>query len=340
MYQNLGEHDKALTKYREAGQVSPSDALTYANIVDANIHLNRFDDANAVAKEALAKKLDIPDLHLYLYQLAFIRGDPAGMAAQLEWATGKPAFQTTLLHYAADSGAYFGELAKSRELFRQAVASGVQAGEKEAAASCEAAAASNEAFLGNVAQAKLHAAASLALSNGRDAEYRAALALAKVGDNSRAKSLADDLASRFTEDTTVQFVYLPTVRSQLALNRGDAAKALELLQAAAPYESGVPSTSNFGNELYAIYVRGEAHLAAQHWKEAATQFQRIIEARGLVVNEPIGALAYLERARAEVSSGDSVKGKVSYETFFRLWENPDPDVPVFKDALAEYVKLQ
>jgi len=92
--------------------------------------------------------------------------------------------------------------------------------------------------------------------------------------------------------------------------------------------------------LYAIYVRGEAHLAAQHWKEAATQFQRIIEARGLVVNEPIGALAYLERARAEVSSGDSVKGKVSYESFVQLWKNPDPDLPVFNDALAEYVKLQ
>jgi serine/threonine protein kinase/tetratricopeptide (TPR) repeat protein len=340
VYQNLGEHDKALTKYREAGQVSPSDALTYANIVDANIHLNRFDDANAVAKEALAKKLDIPDLHLYLYQLAFIRGDPAGMAEQLEWGAGKPAFQTTLLHYAADSAAYFGELVKSRELFRQAVASGVQAGEKEAAASCEAAAASNEAFFGNAALAKQHALASLNLSNGRDAEYRVALAVAKADDVPLAAGLADDLASRFPEDTTVRFVYVPTVRAQLALNRGDAVKALELLQAAAPYESGVPSTSNFGNELYAIYVRGEAHLAAQRWKEAATQFQRIIDARGLVVNEPIGALAYLERARAEVSSGDSVKGKVSYETFFQLWKNPDPDVPVFKNALAEYVKLQ
>jgi len=340
VYQNLGEHDKALTKYREAGQVAPSDALTYANIVDANIHLNHFDEANATAKEALTKNLDSPDLHLYLYQLAFIRGDSAAMTQQVEWAAGKPAVQTTLLHYAADSAAYSGELAKSRELFRQAVASGVQAGEKEAAASCEAAAASNEAFFGNAALAKQHALASLNLSNGRDAEYRVALAVAKVGDTTRAKSLADDLASRFAEDTTVQFVYLPTIRAQLALNRGDAPKALELLQAASPYESGVPSTINFANDLYAIYVRGEAHLAAQHWKEAATEFQRIIEARGLVVNEPIAALAYLERARAEVSSGDSVKGRVSYETFFQLWKNPDPDVPAFKDALAEYVKLQ
>ena len=215
----------------------------------------------------------------------------------------------------------------------------MQAGEKEAAASCEAAAASNEAFFGNAAQAKLRASASLALSNGRDAEYRAALALAKAGDTTRATSLADDLASRFPEDTTVQFVYLPTLRAQLSLNRGAAAKALELSQAASPYELGVPSTSNFANGLYAIYVRGEAFLAAQNWQEAAAQFQKLIESRGLAVNEPIAALAYLERGRAEVFSGDRVKGKNSYETFFQLWKSADPDVPILKDARAEYVKL-
>jgi serine/threonine protein kinase/tetratricopeptide (TPR) repeat protein len=340
MYQNLGQHDKALAKYREAGQVAPLDALTVANIVDANIHLNRFDDAGTEAQEASAKNLDTPDLHLYLYQLAFIRGDQAGMTQQLEWAAGKPAVQTTLLQYAADSAAYFGALAKSRELFRQAVASGLQAGEKEAAASCEAAAASNEAFVGNIAQAKLHAAASLALSNGRDAEYRAALALAKAEDTTRATSLAGDLASRFSEDTTVQFVYLPTIHAQLALNHGDSAKAVELLQAALPYESGVPSVNNFANDLYAIYVRGDAFLAAKKWPEAAAQFQKIIDSRGLAVNEPIGVLSYLERARAEVGGGDTAKGKKSYGTFFQMWKDADPDVPILKDARAEYAKLQ
>ena len=340
VYQNLGQHEKSLTKYREAGQVSPSDALTYANIVDANIHLNRFDEASATAKEALAKKLDVPDLHLYLYQLAFIRGDSAAMTQQLEWAAGKPAFHTTLLHYAADSAAYSGELAKSRELFRQAVASGMQADEKEAAASCEAAAASNEAFFGNAAQAKQHALASLALSNGRDAAYRVALALAKAGDVPLATGLADDLAGRFPQDTTVRFLYVPTVRAQLSVNRGDAAKALELLQAASSYELGVPSTSNFANDLYAVYVRGEAALAANRWQEAEAQFQKIIEARGLVVNEPIAALAYLERGRAEVSSGEKGKGKASYEIFLQLWKDADSDLPVLKDARAEYAKLQ
>jgi serine/threonine protein kinase/tetratricopeptide (TPR) repeat protein len=339
VYQNLGQHDKALAKYREAGQVSPPDALTYANIVDANIHLNHFDEANSTAKEAMGKGLVSPDLHLYLYQLAFIRSDAAGMTHEVEWAAGKPAVQSTLLHYAADSAAYSGELAKSRGLFRQAVASGLQAGEKEAAASCEAAAASNEAFLGNAEQAKLHAAASLALSNGRDAEYRAALALAKAGDTTRATSLAADLAKRFPEDTTVQFVYLPTLRGQLSLNQGAPAEALELLQAAVPYELGVPSTSNFANDLYAIYVRGEAFLAARNWREAATQFQKIIEARGVAVNEPIAALARLEKGRSEAAAGDSAKARASYETFFQLWKNADPDVSVFKDALSEYTKL-
>jgi eukaryotic-like serine/threonine-protein kinase len=339
VYQNLGQHDKSLTKYREAGQVAPADALTYANIVDANIHLNHFDEANTTAKEALAKNLDSPDLHLYLYQLAFIRGDAAGMNQQLEWAIGKPAVQTTLLHYAADSAAYAGELSKSRRLFQQAVAAALRAEENEAAASCEAAAASTEAFFGNAAEAKVHAATALGFSNGRDAEYRAALALAKAGDTTRATSLAHDLASRFPEDTTVQFVYLPTIRAQLSLNRGAAAEALELLQTASPYELGVPSTSNFANDLYAIYVRGEAFLAARNWQEAAAQFQKIIQSRGVAVNEPIAALAYLESGRAEILAGDSIKGKASYETFFQLWKNPDPDIPVFKDAQAEYVNL-
>src|SRR5262249_52316855 len=160
-------------------------------LVAANIQLNRFDQASSTAKEALAKNWDSPDLRLYLYELAFLHGDAAGMGQQLDWAAAKPPVQSTLLHFEANTAAYSGELLKSREFFRQAVASAQQAGEKEAAAGCEAAAASNEAFFGNAVQARQHAAAALALSNGRDAQYRAALALAKAGDTNRATSLAN-----------------------------------------------------------------------------------------------------------------------------------------------------
>ena len=338
VYQNLGQHEKSLAKFREAGQVSAADALTYANTTHAQIHLNHFGEASATAKEALAKNLDSPDLRLYLYELAFLANDAAGMQQELDWANAKPSVHSTLLHFAANTGAYYGELAKSRSLFQQAVASAEQAGDKEAAAGCEASAATNEAFFGNAAQAKQHAAEALALSNGRDAEFRVALALAKVGDATRAGSLIDDLSKRFPEDTIVEFVYLPTVRAQLLLNHNPA-KAVDLLQRASTYELGVPSTSNFSNNLYAIYVRAEAYFAAQNWGQAAAQFQKLIDSRGIAINDPIAALSYLGRARAEVESGDRAKGKASYEGFLQLWTSADPDIPIFKEALAEYSKL-
>jgi len=338
VYQNLGQHEKSLAKFREAAQVSAADALTYANTTHAKIHLNRFGEASATANEALAKNLDSPDLRLYLYELAFLANDASGMQQQLDWASAKPAIHSNLLHFAANTGAYYGELAKSRGLFEQAVASAEQAGEKEAAAGCEAAAATNEAFFGNILQAKQHAAGALALSNGRDAEFRAALALAKAGETSRANTLIDDLSKRFPEDTIVQFVYLPTVQAQLLLSRNPA-KALDLLQRASTYELGVPSTSNFSNNLYAIYVRAETYLAMQKWEQAAAQFQKIIDSRGVAINDPIAALSYLGRARAEVESGDRARGKASYEAFLQLWTSADPDIPIFKEALAEYSKL-
>ena len=338
VYQNLGQHEKSLAKFREAGDVSSADALTYANTTHAQIHLNRFGEASATAKEALAKNLDSPDLRLYLYELAFLANDASGMQQQLDWASAKPAIHSNLLHFAANTGAYYGELAKSRGLFQQAVGSAEQAGEKEAAAGCEAAAATNEAFFGNILQAKQHAAGALALSNGRDAEFRASLALAKAGETSRANTLIDDLSKRFPNDTIVQFVYLPTVRAQLLVSRNPA-KALELLQRASTYELGVPSTSNFSNNLYAIYVRAEAYFAARNWGQAAAQFQKVIDSRGVAINDPIAALSYLGRARAEVESGDRARAKASYETFLQLWTSADPDIPIFKEALAEYSKL-
>ena len=163
--------------------------------------------------------------------------------------------------------------------------------------------------------------------------------MAKAGEGSRAASLADDLAKRFPEDTIVQYVYLPTIRAELLPGR-DPAKALELLQPAATYELGVPSTSNFANNLYAVYVRGEAALAAKNWQEASVQFQKIIDARGIAVNESIAALAYLGRGRAEFSAGDAAKAKASYESFLQLWKSADGDIPVLKEARAEFAKVQ
>ena len=245
-----------------------------------------------------------------------------------------------LLTLEADTAAYSGRLGKARELSRQAVASAQQAGEKEVAASYDAGAALREAVFGHTAEARQRAARALALSAGRDVQYGAALALALAGDAAGAQALADDLAKRFPEDTIVQFTYLPTLHAQLALSRHDSSKAIKALQTATPYELGVPGTGAFTPALYPVYVRGEAYLAGHQGSEAAAEFQKILDHRGVVGNEPIGALAHLGLARAWVLRGDTAKARAAYNDFLTLWKDADSDIPVLIAAKSEYAKLQ
>jgi tetratricopeptide (TPR) repeat protein len=180
--------------------------------------------------------------------------------------------------------------------------------------------------------------AALAFSRDREVEYGAAFALALAKDSSRSEALADDLAKRFPEDTSVRFSYLPALRATLALNHGDHAKASDLLQAAVPYELGA-QRALFGL-LYPVYVRGEAYLADNKGAEAAAEFQKILHHRGIVVSDPVGALAHLQLGRAIAMSGDKTKAKTAYQDFLALWKDADPDIPVLKQAKAEYARLQ
>jgi eukaryotic-like serine/threonine-protein kinase len=341
IYQTLGNHQESLAQFREAMRLSPFDSLSSGNLVLGYLHLNRLDEARAAANDALAKNLDSGDLRVNLYQIAFLKNDLSGMAQQVSWSAGKPGKENLILFLEAGTAAYSGKLTAAREFSRQAATSASHAGEKEMAASCEAAAALWEALYGNVAQARQRVAATLAQSNGRDAQFVAAYALALIGDSARTQSLADDLQKRFPEDTVVLFNYLPTLRAQLALavpNNG--AKAVELLAPALPVELGVPGSSTFWTNLYPIYVRGEAHLAAQHGELAAAEFQKIIDWPGVVVNEPIAALARLGIARAYDLQGENAKAKAAYQTFFALWKDADLDIPVLVAAKSEYAKLQ
>jgi serine/threonine protein kinase len=215
-------------------------------------------------------------------------------------------------------------------------ASAERAEEKEAAAGYEADAALREALFGNEREVRQMADAALRLSTGKDVQYGTGLAFASAGDATRTQTLADDLAKRFAEDTFVQFNYLPTLHAQLALNQNDTAKALEVLQAAGPYELG-----NVGPiPLYPAYVRGTVYLAAHQGSEAAAEFQKILDHRGIVLNEPIGALAHLQLGRAYAMEGDTAKARDAYQDFLTLWKDADPDIPILKQAKAEYAKLQ
>jgi tetratricopeptide (TPR) repeat protein/predicted Ser/Thr protein kinase len=334
IYSQLGVHEKGLVEAQEAARRDPASGLSYVALSFAYLNLNRFDEAQAAAEEGLAKKIDAPELHFLLYQLAFLQNNMEGMAKQVAWSEGKPGVEDVLLSLEANTAASFGQMEKSREHSHRAVASAQRAAEKETAAAYESQAALCEGLFGNQSEARQRAAAALTLSTGRDAQSGAALALAFAGDTLRAQALADDLGRRFPADTIVQFTFLPTIRARLALNQNSTRKAVDALEAASPYELGVNST------LYPVYVRGEAYLAAHQSGEAAAEFQKILNHRGIVLNEPISALAHLGLARAYAVQGDTAKAGTAYQDFFALWKDADPEIPILKEAKAEYAKLQ
>jgi tetratricopeptide (TPR) repeat protein len=305
------------------------------------ISLNRVDEAKATYEQAREHKLKSPIFNLALYQIAFLQNDEAGMAQQVSSSAGTPGLEATLLANEADTAAYSGRLLSSREFSRQAVDSAERAGDKEAAATYSALAAQREALFGNADEARRRVSVAMKDLAGHDLEYASALTWAYAGDRERAQKLTDDLDQRFPEATIVQFNYLPTLRAKLAVGKGDPAKALEALRAALPYELGRSTYSSYGwSSLFPVYVRGEAFLAARQGKEAAAEFQKILDHRGIVLNEPIGALALLQLGRAYALQGGAEKAKTAYQSFLTLWKDADPDVPILKQARAEYARLQ
>jgi eukaryotic-like serine/threonine-protein kinase len=336
MYWELGQYEKALAQYLKSARLDSGDSLNRANEARAYLYLNRLKEAEARAKEGLSINIDSLEMRSIAYQVAFLLNDVGGMREQVARSVGKPGVEDILLGFEADTAAYSGRQAKARELSGRAVASAERAGEKESASGYEAEAALREACFGNAAQAKQRATAALQLATGLEVQYGAALALAFAGDAARTQTLTDDLAKRFPEDTLVQSVYLPTVRAEVALAHNNSSKAIEVLQTAVPYELGSPFTF----PLYPVYVRGDAYLAANRGTEAAAEFQKIIDYPGVVINEPIGALAHLQIGRAYAMQGDAAKARVAYQHFLTLWKDADPDIPILKKAKVEYAKLQ
>jgi tetratricopeptide (TPR) repeat protein len=341
LYGYLGQYESGLAETREALHLHPGSSLRYANLVQNYLRLDRLSDAKSAAKGAQLKKLDSPFLCFYLYQIAFLENEPSGMAQQVAWAAGKPGVEDILLAVEAGSAAYSGRLKKAREFAREATASARHAGENETAAGYEAEAALREALFGNPAAALQRVEAALVLSTtARDVEFATALALALSGEVARTQTLADSLAKSFPQDTIVNFNYLPTIRAQLAVDHHDSSEAIEVLNIAAPFEFGQPGDASFMPSLYPVYVRGETYLAAHQGKEAAAEFEKILNHRGVVTNEPIGALAHLGLARAYVLQGDTIKARAAYQDFLTLWKDADPDIPIFIAAKSESARLQ
>lgn len=322
----LGRYDEAVAQWREVLRRHESGS-NYSRLAEAYLNLNRIEEAKAAVREAQAKNLDFYELHYQLFTFAFLQNDAAGMAEQVQWAAGKPE-QEWMLPRQANVAAYSGRLREAREFSRMAVAVAKGQGKPGSAAAHQTDAAIREGLFGNAAEARRWASAAVSFI-----PYQAALALALAGDASRAQALADDLEKQSSEDTLVRFNYLPTLRAQIALDRQDPSKAIELFETVAPYELGYGA-------LLPAYLRGQAYLALHQPGQAAIEFQKILDHRGLVNNMPIGALARLQIGRAFAMQGDTTKAKAAYQDFLTLWKDADPDIPVFIAAKAEYAKLQ
>lgn len=332
---NLGNFEKAAEEAKETLELLPGDCLSYGSLISAYLNMNRLAEAHAVAREAEERKADCFHFYVSRYLLAFLEEDQAGMARVAAASAGK--WGVGSLGYEAETTAYYGRLKQSHEYLRQAMGAGERAGvKKELPLLFEAWDADAEGLLGNTELARRETGEVLARSTGRDVQGAAALALALIGDGSRAQALAEGLAKRFPQDTIVQRNYLPTIRAQLALDRKNPAKAIEALETTRPYEL---APLDGCNQLYSVFLRGQAYLMARDGSGAVAEFHKIIDHRGIVQNLILGPLAHLGLARAYALEGDSGKAKTAYQDFFNVWKDADSDIPVLKQARAEFAKL-
>ncbi len=346
-----GRYQEASDAVRQALRLAPDIPTLYGNLPNYSLALQRLDEARQNIRDAQARKLDDVILRAALYALAFLGTDEGAMAEQQKWFAGKPGFENAGLTLASDTEAYAGRLGKARGLTQRAVESAIRVDSKENGAIWQAIAAQREAAYGYAGEARQAAAAALKLapaSPGVAAE--SALAFALAGDSARTESLAQDLGKRFPLDTQMQSIWLPAIRAQLALDRKNPALALTTLQAPSAIESGqILFVANLSC-LYPVYVRGEAYLAAGQGIAAAAEFQRILDHSGMVWNCWTGALAHLGMARANVlrsrasqgaeADAARVRALAAYNDFLTLWKDADLDVPILKQAKAEYAKLQ
>jgi tetratricopeptide (TPR) repeat protein len=336
---DLGNWEKASEEFREALRLEPNLADNYLNLGIAYTALNRLDEAEAVYKQVEERKLEQEFLVQSRYWLAFLKGDTAQMAQLVSAALGKPGAEDLLLATQADTEGWYGKLKNAHELTRRAMDSAQHNDAKETAAGYQAEAALREVESGNREQARAEATAAVKLAPNRDVRAMAALALARAGDTAGAEKLAAELDKTFPLGTLVQRYWLPTIRAGVALERKDPNRAIELLKVASTIEFS-SATADLTIFLCPVYLRGEAYLMLYDGNRAAAEFQKFIDHRGVVMNFPWGALARLGLARAYALQGDTAKAKAAYQDFLMIWKDADPDIPILKQAKAEYAKLQ
>jgi eukaryotic-like serine/threonine-protein kinase len=336
-----GQYEDEVMEELEGMRLAPELGAAYPNLMEGYTALNRLDEAKKAAHQSLDHQLVGQFLHDDLYAIAFLEGDAEGMKREVAAVSGKPGVEDVLFSGESDTAAFYGRLEQARGFSHQAVKSALHADLKEAAAIWQLNSALREAEFGNFERAREEAKAGLAISSARDAQAVASLVLACAGDQAHARSLADDLQKQFPLNTMLNNYWLPAVRAYLEIRGGHPAQALKLLEDALPYDLAFPQPQfSEGGLLYPPYLRGQAYLALRQGQQAAAEFQKLIDHRTIVQNNPLGSLAHLQIARAYAMQGDVGKAKAAYQDFLSLWKDADPDIPILKQAKAEYAKLQ
>jgi serine/threonine protein kinase/tetratricopeptide (TPR) repeat protein len=330
-YNTVGRYEQAIEEAREAIRLNPNLWNGYFHLAVALRSLNRFDEAKEIYKQALAQKVDIPSFHASLRTIAFVQGDTAAMQQQLDWARGKPDEQGVLL-WQAETTAYLGQLRRARELNQRGVDAQLSRNLKENAARRISLNALSDAVTGNCQQAREGVARASALPRTDVSFSRIGIALALCGELGQAQSLADEYAKQYPKDTLVNAVWLPAIRAAIEIRRNNPAQAIQFLQSATRYDR----TGDYWPE----YLRGQAYLAQHAGAEAAAEFQKILDRRGLAPISVLYPLAHLGLARAAMLEGDTTKARKSYQDFFALWKDADEDIPILIEAKKEYEKVR
>ena len=339
---SIGKYELSIAEANKAIALDPDLTPAYVNRAVNQLYLNHLDDALLTVGRATERKLESPEWFALIgYFVAFLKGADDELRRTATEARKSSVSEDLISHLEALALARSGRLQEARRISAVPVEIAQRSGRRERAGLFEAATAVWEAFYGNAAAARQSATRALELGRGREVDHAAAFALALSGDLPQSRALAEDLAREFPEDTSVQFMYLPTLRALFSLSAHDASAAIQSLQIASRYDlavAGIGFIGRFGG-LYSIYVRGVAYLAARQPAEAAGEFQRILDHRSIVLVDPMDAMARLQLARALALAGDTAKAKSAYHDLFSLWKNADPDLRVLKEARTEYAKL-
>lgn len=341
LYGATGRFVEAVAQTYEALRLNPDSGANYANLVLSYTALDQLEDAKKIYKEAAARGIDDPLTRVSYFGVAFLEGDAAEMNRQMAWSEGKPGAEDIFLSAKSDVEAYEGRLAAAREDSRRAVEAALRSGEKETTAQWRLDAALREAEFGNPDRARKEAAAALGISANHDSEILAALTLARVGDTVQAEKLGNELAARYPLDTLLNSYWLPAIRASEEIFRKNAARALEILEGARRYELASPDTwPGMGAPVYPIYLRGECLLLENQGSEAAKEFQKLLEHRGLRRASPLGPRAQLGLGRAYAMAGESAQARAAYQEFFALWKDANPGIPLLIEAKTEYARLR